>query len=104
MASEFTENIVRALASIPEGRVSTYGAIAWLAGNSKGARQVVRILNARSGIDKLPWHRVVRRDGCIALPPGSGFELQRSLLEAEHVAVSPEGKVDLTRYGWMTAS
>ena len=101
MASEFTENIVRALASIPEGKVSTYGAIAAIAGNPRGARQVVRILNARSRTDKLPWHRVVRRDGCIALPPGEGFELQMSLLKAEHVAISADGAVDLERYGWM---
>ncbi len=102
MASEFTENIVRAMASIPEGKVTTYGSIAALAGNPRGARQVVRILNTRSRTDNLPWHRVIRRDGCIALPPGGGFELQKSLLEAENVEVSPDGRVNLAHYGWMT--
>jgi methylated-DNA-protein-cysteine methyltransferase-like protein len=98
--SESTRNIVAVLTSIPHGRVASYGLVARLAGFPNGARQVVRVLHARSDKDRLPWHRVLRADGSIALPPGDGFELQRALLEAEGVEVSPRGTVDLVRFGW----
>jgi Predicted methylated DNA-protein cysteine methyltransferase len=100
MASEETRRIIAALKSIPPGRVSSYGAIAASAGLSNGARQVVRVLHSSSEKEGLPWHRMLRKDGSIALPPGEGFELQRSLLKAEGVEVSGQGLVDLGRYGW----
>jgi methylated-DNA-protein-cysteine methyltransferase-like protein len=46
----------------------------------------------------LPWHRVIRADGSIALD-GPGRDLQIALLRAEGVAVSKAGRVDLGRYG-----
>jgi len=98
--SDETRRIIAVLASIPRGRVTSYGLVAALAGLPNGARQVVRVLHARSGKDRLPWHRVLRVDGSIALPAGEGFELQRALLEDEGVEVSLQGKVDLTRFGW----
>jgi methylated-DNA-protein-cysteine methyltransferase related protein len=100
MPSEATLRIIEALKKIPRGRVSSYGAIAALAGLANGARQVVRILHSSSEKEGLPWHRLLRKDGSIALPPGEGFELQRALLEREGVEVSREGRVDLSRFGW----
>jgi methylated-DNA-protein-cysteine methyltransferase-like protein len=99
-ASEGTLRIVSVLSRIPQGKVASYGLVAELAGLQNGARQVVRVLHSRSGKDGLPWFRVLRKDGSIALPPGEGFELQRSLLESEGVQVSPRGEVDLERFGW----
>jgi methylated-DNA-protein-cysteine methyltransferase-like protein len=49
--------------------------------------------------EKLPWHRVVRADGAIALAPGNGLELQAALLRAEGVEVSKGGRVDMEKYG-----
>jgi methylated-DNA-protein-cysteine methyltransferase related protein len=100
MASESTKRIEEALRRIPRGRVSTYGAIGAIAGLSNGARQVVRVLHAMAERDGLPWHRVLRKDGSIALPPGGGLELQAALLADEGVEVGPDGRVDLGRYGW----
>jgi methylated-DNA-protein-cysteine methyltransferase related protein len=100
MASETTIRIKRVLASIPPGRVISYGEAAALAGLPNGARQVVRVLHSSAEKEKLPWHRVLRKDGSIALPPGGGFELQRALLREEGVEVSPEGKIDIARFGW----
>ena len=99
MASEMTERIKTALRAIPKGRVSTYGAVAQAAGLANGARQVVRVLHASAASEGLPWHRVLRKDGSIALPPGSGFELQKALLESEGVQVGKGGVVDIGRYG-----
>jgi methylated-DNA-protein-cysteine methyltransferase-like protein len=100
MPSEATLRIIRTLKEIPRGRVSSYGAVAALAGLANGARQVVRVLHSSSEKEGLPWHRLLRKDGSIALPSGEGFELQRALLEKEGVAVSRDGKVDLGRFGW----
>lgn len=98
--TEGTLRIVAVIQAIPPGRVASYGLVARAAGLANGARQVVRVLHSRSEKDGLPWHRMLRADGSIALPPGGGFELQRALLKAEGVEVSPSGGVDLERYGW----
>jgi len=100
MPSEATLRIISAIREIPRGKVSSYGAVAALAGLPNGARQVVRVLHSSAEKEGLPWHRLLRKDGSIALPPGGGFELQRALLEKEGIEVSREGKVDLGRFGW----
>jgi methylated-DNA-protein-cysteine methyltransferase related protein len=100
MPSVETLRIMETLRRIPRGKVASYGAIGALAGLRNGARQVVRVLHASAEKEALPWFRVLRKDGSIALPPGEGFELQRALLDKEGVEVSPEGKVDLGRFGW----
>jgi methylated-DNA-protein-cysteine methyltransferase-like protein len=43
--------------------------------------------------EKLPWHRIVRADGRIALKEGAGKELQIELLRSEGVRVSKAGVV-----------
>ena len=101
MASEATERIIEVLRALPEGVVVSYGQVAAMSGLPRGARQVVRILSSMSRSRGLPWWRVLRKDGSIALGEGDGAELQRSLLESEGVEVSPAGKVDMARYGVM---
>jgi methylated-DNA-protein-cysteine methyltransferase-like protein len=101
MPSEATLRIIESVKKIPRGRVASYGAIAALAGLRNGARQVVRVLHSSAEKEGLPWYRLLRKDGSIALPRGEGFELQRALLKKEGVAVSVEGKVDLGRFGWL---
>jgi len=100
MASESTKRILEVLARIPRGKVTSYGAVASVAGLPNGARQVVRVLHSSAEKERLPWQRLLRKDGSIALPVGGGFELQRALLLEEGVEVSPKGKVDLARFGW----
>jgi Predicted methylated DNA-protein cysteine methyltransferase len=103
MASSSTQLIIETIKRIPRGRVASYGQIAALAGLANGARQVVRVLHSSSEKEKLPWFRLVRKDGSIALPPGEGYELQRSLLENEDIEVVA-GRVDLSRFGWVQSS
>ena len=100
--TEVTHRIIKLIKSIPSGKVSSYGNIARAAGLPNGARQTVRVLHSMSEKYDLPWHRVIRSDGCIALREGAGRELQVELLRAEGVEVSVEGKVDMSRYAYCT--
>ena len=85
---------------IPAGKVATYGLIAAQAGNYQAARQVARILHSCSDREELPWHRVVNREGRIALGPFSGQELQRRLLEQEGVPFDLHGRIDFDTCLW----
>ena len=96
----FTTAVIELIRSIPEGKVSTYGNIAALAGNPRAARQVVRILHVYSRKEKLPWHRVINREGKISLKPFHGYEEQKLLLETEGVEFGLGDRIDLEDYLW----
>jgi len=98
--TESTEYIIKAIRAVPRGKVSCYRDIARSAGLPNGARQVVRVLHAMSEKHKLPWHRIIRADGRIALKQFQGGDLQAQLLCAEGVAVSKTGHVDMDLYGY----
>ncbi|MEG0444039.1 MAG: MGMT family protein [Carnobacterium sp.] len=94
----FTEKTINVLKQIPAGKVMTYGQVAALAGNPRGARQVVRILHSMSKNHHLPWHRVINAKGEIGLTDEEGRFTQREKLMAEGVETNAQGKVDLTIY------
>lgn len=73
--------IEHAIRSIPQGKVSTYGAVARGAGLPGAARQVAAVLRGGFG---LPWQRVLGAGGAIKLTGDSALE-QRFRLEAEGV-------------------
>ncbi len=89
---------------IPEGRVATYGQIAFLAGLPGRARQVGFALRGLPEGSTVPWQRVVNAQGEISSrddPAWEGF--QRHLLEEEGVrfeAKGERGRIDLDRFGW----
>jgi len=93
----FTERVVDIIKSIPPGRVMTYGLVAALAGNPRGARQVARILHSMSRKHGLPWHRVINSRGGIS-PRGGEEYLQHKLLEKEGIEFGLNGRIDLSRY------
>jgi methylated-DNA-protein-cysteine methyltransferase-like protein len=88
------------IASIPVGRVATYGQIAMLSGNRRAARQIAWILHSSSSKYNLPWHRVINRMGKISLPRGGGYEEQKSLLIKEGVRFDRKESIDLGSFGW----
>jgi methylated-DNA-protein-cysteine methyltransferase-like protein len=104
----FIAQVHRIVASIPAGRVLTYGRVAdWIAPphgvdpagyHRIKARWVGQALAACS--EDLPWHRVVNAQGRISLRPGDGQALQRTLLQAEGVILSDDDRIDLGRYLW----
>lgn len=96
----FTERLIELIRRIPAGRVATYGQIAAMAGNPKAARQVARALHACSQKEDLPWHRVVNREGRIALKTYAGGAEQQRFLENEGVQFDPAGVIDLKVFLW----
>jgi len=97
--TDYTCKIIEQILAIPAGRVSSYRNIALKAGVSNGARQTVRTLHSMSEKFNLPWHRVIRSNGSIALKD-EGKELQITLLRSEGVEISTDGLVDMERFGW----
>ena len=97
---EFEDRAKSVIKAIPRGKVATYAQVAALAGNHLAARQVVRVLHASSGKDRLPWHRVINSRGGISLRHGRGFEDQRCCLLEEGVCVSRSGRIALEVFQW----
>jgi methylated-DNA-protein-cysteine methyltransferase-like protein len=96
----FQVMVKKIIKKIPRGKVASYGQIAALAGNPRGARQVVRALHSSAEKENLPWHRVINRQGRISLKPGYGYELQRAMLEEEGIVFDQRDTIDLNRFGW----
>jgi methylated-DNA-protein-cysteine methyltransferase-like protein len=94
--TKFTEDVLEIIRMIPRGKVMTYGQIASLANNPRGARQVSRILHSMSDKHKLPWHRVINSKGTISLTGEPGF-IQSSMLVSEGIEVINK-KIDLKKH------
>lgn len=82
---ELVYDIVR---QIPEGKVTTYGAIAKALGTAKSARMVGWAMNASHGHEDIPAHRVVNRKGLLTGKQHfQGTNLMQQLLENEGIVV-----------------
>lgn len=79
--------ILAVIRAIPRGQVMGYGEVAAKAGLPGRARLVAKLLGANED-RSLPWHRVLRSDGRIAMSEGSaGWREQGQRLRAEGVQV-----------------
>lgn len=88
------------LATIPKGKVVTYGQIAEYLGDKKLSRTVGNILHNNPDGEKYPCYKVVNSKGKLAESYAfGGIEQQRSKLAAEGVVVE-NNKVDLKIYKW----
>lgn len=97
----FKQRVLQVLNSVPYGKVTTYGNIAKLAGSPRAARQVGAILKGLPSDTLLPWHRVVNREGKIALM-GEAYKTQYQRLIDEGVVFNQmSGHIDLKLFGWM---
>lgn len=98
----FYDEVYEQVRRIPEGRVTTYGTVAALAGSPRAARTVGWALNALPDDTDVPWHRVINARGGISIwKVGLPIGLQRALLEDEGVEFGDDGTVDLKRWGWV---
>jgi methylated-DNA-protein-cysteine methyltransferase-like protein len=98
----FKEAVLAQVARIPRGQVTSYGAIAAMAGQPRAARGVGWILNRLDPDTDLPWWRVVNGNGGLSTYklPGQAGPLQRELLLAEGVAFDAQGGVSSDEFWW----
>jgi len=83
----FFERVYEVVRQIPEGRVTSYGAIARYLGAARSSRLVGYAMNA-SHTKEVPAHRVVNRNGLLTGKHHfSGSNLMQQLLENEGIDV-----------------
>ena len=103
----FRERVYAVVEQVPAGRVMGYGHVGAVLGSPRLARQVGWALASLPRDTPVPWHRVLRSSGRLALQgdPARGL-LQRALLEEEGVLFEGAGEEDcvpMARYGWAPA-
>ena len=97
----FERAVYDLVATIPEGKVATYGQIADMAGMPGAAQEVGHIMSRVHEAQNLPCHRVVNKTG--ALSPDFAFggqARQRALLEREGIRFTSDGRIDMVRHQW----
>jgi methylated-DNA-protein-cysteine methyltransferase-like protein len=100
--SALHERVLRTVARIPRGRVTTYGSIAWSLGMPRGARTVGWALRSAPHADQFPCHRVVNRVGYLSGGWHWGHpDVMAALLRAEGVPFLADHQVDLAACLWL---
>lgn len=100
MDKDFFERVYDIVRRIPEGNVTTYGAIAACLGARSSARMIGYALNAVAGEMSIPCHRVVNRNGELtgrlhfATPT-----FMREMLESEGISFR-EDKIIMEQHFW----
>lgn len=97
--NEFARRTYEIVATIPAGRVLTYGQVALLLGEPRRARHVGHAMAETPEALHLPCHRVVNAKGEMAPPGVFGAGVQRARLEAEGIPFREDGRIDWKRYG-----
>lgn len=93
MAGEFSKRVYELALDIPEGRVTTYGALAKAAGGgSMAARSISSILSKAPNPKVIPWHRIVYAGGRVWLSPE--YEKERTkLYKREGIKLNARGYI-----------
>jgi methylated-DNA-protein-cysteine methyltransferase-like protein len=99
---DFFEQVYAIVRFIPEGRVSSYGAIAAAIGRRGAARMVGWAMNHSHGVLPLvPAHRVVNRNGMLSGKAHFASPTQmQELLEAEGTIVKNDKVVEFNKRFW----
>jgi O-6-methylguanine DNA methyltransferase len=100
MTSTFALRVVAILRRIPPGRVTTYGAIADMAGRPGAARAVGTIMRLAKE-PGLPYHRVIAAGGRVG-GYGSNPHLKPALLRAEGHVIRGRRLVGFAASLWRT--
>ncbi|TXK46813.1 MGMT family protein [Pontibacter qinzhouensis] len=101
----FFQNVYEVVKLIPEGRVTSYGAIAAYLGTKGSARMVGWALISSQPFAAIPAHRVVNRNG--QLTGKQHFEhpdAMQERLEQEGVQVQNDQVVDFKKRFWDPAT
>jgi len=96
----FRERVYNIVATIPTGKVATYGQIGSLAGNAKAGRAVGMCMKTNPFAPHVPCHRVVGADGrLVGYSGGDGITTKKSMLQKEGVRFI-KNRVDLSKSQW----
>lgn len=98
VTGELRTRVEALVAQIPQGRVMTYGQLAAMCGNPRAARIVGGI--AHFGDPDLPWHRVVNKQGGLAVGYPGGRAGHKKALELEGYVISDDMKVNVEELIW----
>ena len=97
----FFERVYEIVRQIPEGKVTSYGAIAKALGAARSARMVGWAMNASHNLEDVPAHRVVNRIGMLSGKHHfEGTNLMQQLLENEGIQVVDNQIVDFDSHFW----
>ncbi|MBX9850369.1 MAG: MGMT family protein [Cytophagaceae bacterium] len=97
----FFEDVFEVVKLIPKGRVTSYGAIGKYLGMKSSARMVGWAMNASHGVEGVPAHRVVNRNGL--LTGKHHFETpsaMKRLLEKEGIKVKKDQVQNFEKHFW----
>lgn len=95
---DFKERVYELVAQIPRGKVMAYGQIAALCGSVRAARIVGGI--AHYGDPELPWHRVVNKQGGLAVGYPGGVRAHQQHLEQEGIKFQNH-LINMEEYQWL---
>ena len=102
--TDFFLRVYDVVRQIPEGRVSTYGAIAECLGMRRSARVVGWAMNAAHTRPDVPAHRVVNRKGMLTGKHHfGGPRVMQQLLEHEGHLIIDDQIVDFETVFWKPA-
>jgi methylated-DNA-protein-cysteine methyltransferase-like protein len=97
----FFERVYAVVRQIPEGKVTSYGAIARYIASSGSARMVGWAMNASHHREDVPAHRVVNRLGLLTGKHHFGGQnIMQQLLENEGVTVKENQVQQLDLHFW----
>jgi len=99
--NHFFERVYALVRQIPEGKVTSYGAIAKALGAARSARMVGWAMNASHHLEDVPAHRVVNRMGLLSGKHHfEGTHLMQQLLESEGIQVENDQIIDFKNHFW----
>ena len=99
--NDFFNKVYNVVRQIPEGKVTSYGAIANYLGVKKSARLVGWAMNASHGDNSIPAHRVVNRVGLLTGKHHfGGTKIMQQLLENEGILIKENKILNLELYFW----
>ena len=97
----FFERVYAVVRQIPEGKVTSYGAIAKALGTARSARMVGWAMNASHNLEDVPAHRVVNRKGLLSGKHHfEGTNLMQQLLESEGISIIDNQIINFDKHFW----
>lgn len=100
-SQDFFKQVYQVVQEIPEGRVTSYGAIAKYLGAARSSRVVGWAMNGAHSYPNVPAHRVVNRNGQLTgkIHFSTPFEMEEKL-KAEGIDVKNDTIVNFKVHFW----